>query len=264
MSDETIKSISEQALTKASIVEAVISLSDPILETPESPVQHFLSKDHFLESYKAVLEQTGPILADDLLAEHKGLSSESLLEEGKKLVLWMDKGREAFEYILDYKEKTDTDTNMMNFWKKRDVPDETMELEKYEESKKREPLSGFARSIQAHPVSKQEKIWFLYGGFTWALVRGMPGEAIDCLKYIAGIQESTPNALISHFEPAVSLMHKIATDLDQNVANAAGGLDALGGRSAEEYLLEMDQALVQRGLFFDGDGQLQPAPVLIA
>ncbi len=260
MSEVETQSVS----VKNQLVDAVLSLLDPIGETPGVSVQDFLLRERFQETYREVLQQTGPILADDLLAEKKDLSPESLLEEGKNLVLWMDKGREAFEIILDYRTKTGTNKiNMMNFWKSRGVVDETIEPERYRQRIAASPESGWAGSLQAHPVSKREKIAFLIGGFTWILPRGKPKEAINCLEDIAWIQESTTSALISHFEPVLSLMHKKAEDLDREVAKQ-GGLDALGGRPAAEYLLEMDEVMMKKGFTFDENHSIKPSTIAIA
>lgn len=248
---------------KDQLIDAVISLADPLWETPGTSVKHFLSRPQFQETYREVLLRRGSVIVDGLLANHKDQSSESLLDEVRKCALWMAKGREAFELILDYKTKTDTDLNMMNFWKMRGVVDETMEPEKYQKKTTESSLPGLAGSLQAHPVSKQQKEWFLLGGFSWALVRGQPAEAINCLEDIAQIKGVTINPLISDFEPDLSFMHRLVEDLDQDVVNTKGGLDVIGGRPAGEYLLEMDQAMMKRGYMFDENHSIKPLPIAI-
>lgn len=235
----------QQILAKDELIANVIGLAEPSTAAAGSDVQTFLGRTPFQETYKAVLKVFAPIIVEDLLGEYQDKLPDGFQEAGEDLIKFMVEGREAFEEEIGFFDNIGKEIDLMNHWKNR---------------------YGTKDGSGAYPnfMSRQKKTRALYGAFPWALARGMPGEAINCLEDIAQTQEKdTPASLISHFAPVLSAMRKLVENLPQDVhtKSTTGLRDILGGSSAINYITEMEAAMQKHGVYFEGE-EIKLLPVL--
>lgn len=241
----------EAILAKDELIGKIVSLADPSTVVSGPEVENFLrNRPLFQETYRAVLKDFSPIVADDFLSEYQE-------EEGEHLITYLGEGREALEKEIGFLE-IDHTVDLWTYWKRNMYIDETLKPEEYKNAKDKQPLRDKL-------ISSQEKRWALYGAFAWGLARGKPGESINCLGYIARIEGKDIDLVIKQFEPVLTSMRKLVENLhrDYKTKPATGLGDTLGGSSPLDYLEQMDQAMRKLGYYF-GDEGIESIPIPVA
>lgn len=251
MSDGTVERDPREVSTKARLLEEITSLADPST-AKRSDIVTFLSRSQFKDTYHQVLQKVGPIIVGDFFSDYhlqaiyegKDVEYSSFLNEGKNLVGYLSVGRDALEDASDIAHKTGGQIDMWTYWQGRGMmSDETLlGVLDYEAMKRRKRPSEL--------ISRQGKMWALYGAFAWALARGWPDQAIDCLELVARIKNVPQSSVINHFEPVVSSMRTQVEKLGQDVRGPKGP-DVIGGYSVRDYLQKMDGAMEKQGFIFN-------------